>query len=402
MNPGRRGLLRWGCAHCAALGGLGGLGVLAASPAQAQASGVGGAGWTPPPRFARPDVASDEGGLWALLDREETRLRRSPFRMREEPLQSYLSGLVARLAGEHAPDMRVYALRTPMFNASMAPNGMMQVWSGLLLRMDNEAQLAAVISHEIGHYLQRHSLERLRDAKARSAFGTFMAMFGVVGLLAQMGALAGAFAFSREHEREADLISITLLQQQGYDPREAARVWAQLQAELAASAAGEESRNTPMFATHPGTEERRAMLETAAGAGGGTLGTAEYQAMLRPYRAGLLEDEVRRKRPEETLVLFGRLLAQDAADPEVLHYRAELRRQRAADGDLDAALADLQAALDGGRALPASHRTLGQIHLAQGQRAAASEAFKTYLERAPQAPDAALLRQTLNELQATP
>ena len=129
----RRRWLQWGCAHCAALGGL----------AAAQTA------WEVPPRFARPDVASDEGGLWALMDREEARLRRSPFRMREEPLGRYLRDLACRLGASHCPDIHVYAVRTPFFNASMAPNGMMQVWSGLLLRMENEAQLAAILAHEI-------------------------------------------------------------------------------------------------------------------------------------------------------------------------------------------------------------------------------------------------------------
>ena len=129
----RRRWLQWGCAHCAALGGL----------AAAQTA------WEVPPRFARPDVASDEGGLWALMDREEARLRRSPFRMREEPLGLYLGDLACRLGAAHCPDIRVYAVRTPYFNASMAPNGMMQVWSGLMLRVENEAQLAAILGHEI-------------------------------------------------------------------------------------------------------------------------------------------------------------------------------------------------------------------------------------------------------------
>ena len=44
-----------------------------------------------------------------------------------------------------------------------------------MLRVDNEAQLAAVLGHEIGHYLARHSVERLRDAKSRAAFGQFSA-----------------------------------------------------------------------------------------------------------------------------------------------------------------------------------------------------------------------------------
>ena len=69
---------------------------------------------------------------------------------------------------------QVHLVRTPLFNASMAPNGMMQVWTGLLLRVDDEAQLAAVLGHEFGHYLARHSTERLRDAKSRSAFGAFL------------------------------------------------------------------------------------------------------------------------------------------------------------------------------------------------------------------------------------
>ena len=101
----------------------------------------------------RPNCTGDEGGLWAMMDREETRLRRSPFRMRNVELDKYLSGIACQLAADHCPDIRVYAMRTPYFNASMAPNGMLQIWSGLLLRMENEAQLAAIVAHEIGHYV---------------------------------------------------------------------------------------------------------------------------------------------------------------------------------------------------------------------------------------------------------
>ena len=92
-------------------------------------------GWIAPPRFTRPEVATDEGGLWAMMDREETRMRRSPFLIRDANLRDYLQGIACKLAGEHCPDVRVYPVRTPFFNASMAPNGMMQVWSGLLLRV---------------------------------------------------------------------------------------------------------------------------------------------------------------------------------------------------------------------------------------------------------------------------
>jgi predicted Zn-dependent protease len=391
----RRALLRWGCAHCALAGG--GAWAQASSPTAPPPPGASD-GWQAPPRFTRPETATDEGGLWALLDREETRLRRSPFRLRDEALQRYLGDITAKLAGEHAADIRVYALRTPFFNASMAPNGMMQVWSGLLLRVENEAQLAAVIGHEIGHYLQRHSVERLRDAKARSAFGAFMAVFGVIGLVAQMASLAGGFAFSREHEREADSIGMALMRRAGYDPREAAAVWGHLQAELAATPGADEGRGTPMFATHPGVGERRATLETMAGAGGGFLGHDELSARMAPHRFEMLEDELRRNRPDESLALLNRLLGRQPADPELLHTRGELRRLRKAEGDEVLALGDFQAAIATTRERPVTHRSLGHLLRTQGQREAARTAYRTYLDRQPQAADAALVKATIEEL----
>src|SRR5512134_627575 len=164
-----------------------------------------------PPRFTRPEAGTDEGGLWAYMDREEQRLKRSSFLIRDPALQDYVNGIACRLAGDHCPEMRVYLVRTPYFNASMAPNGMMQVWSGLLVRMQNEAQLAAVLGHEIGHYLQRHSVERLRDAKSRSSFALILGMaLGAagaganVGQLAELGIVASMMAYGRDQEREAD------------------------------------------------------------------------------------------------------------------------------------------------------------------------------------------------------
>src|SRR5262245_38449643 len=173
--------------------------------------------WSSPQRFVRPLDDSEEGGLWALMDREEARLKRSAFLVRDPGLNKYVSDIACRLAGDHCPDMRVYLVRTPVFNASMAPNGMMQVWSGLLLRTSNEAQLAAVLGHEIGHYMARHTLERLRDVKQRAAFGQFLgiafaaARIGQVGSLAQLGVMASLFSYGREQEREADRIGIELM-----------------------------------------------------------------------------------------------------------------------------------------------------------------------------------------------
>ena len=381
----RRHLLQAACAHCAALAG---------GSAWSQAD------WLPPARFARPELATDEGGLWALMDREETRLRRSPFRLRDDTLNQYLTDVVCRLGGDHCPDVRVYAVRTPYFNASMAPNGMMQVWSGLLLRMDNEAQLAAVLGHEIGHFLQRHSVERLRDIKARTAFGQFIGMFGLVGLVGQLAALAGAMAYSRDHEREADRIGLTLMQRAGYDPREAGKVWGNLLDELRATPENDPSKDSVLFASHPTSDERRDTLATMAAGASGETNAATYRQRMAPLRRDLLDDEVKRARPNETLALLDRLLVQEPAHPDLLHARGETRRLRHAEGDLTLALDDFTAALRSGNAAVVTHRSLGYVYRALNKPEEARGEWKLYLEGAPAAPDAAWIQQQLEDIKS--
>jgi beta-barrel assembly-enhancing protease len=389
----RRAMLGVGCAHCVA--GLGGAAWL--SPA-ALAQNAPTVAWAAPARFTRPELATDEGGLWAIMDREETRLRRSPFLMRDAALRDYLQGIACKLGGEHCADIRVYPVRTPFFNASMAPNGMMQVWSGLLLRVDNEAQLAAVIGHEIGHYLQRHLVDRLRDAKSRSAFGTFLALFGAVGLVGQLAMLAGSFGFSRDQEREADTIGLTLMTQAGYDPREAAKVWDNLRAEMKAAPGGDPTKNSPMFATHPPSDERSATLaRLAESATGGFLGESEYGTRLAGLQFDLLEDELKRGQYSETVVLLDRLVERTPKRAELLYIRGEARRLRAGEGDLDSALLDLARAAELGKEPAQTHRAMGYIHQRREQGPQARDAFTRYLERSPNAPDANLIRLYITE-----
>jgi tetratricopeptide (TPR) repeat protein len=380
----RRAWLRATCAYC----------VVLASASWAQPD------WTPPGRFTRPDLASDEGGLWALMDREEKRLRRSPFRLRDEPLNQYLLDVVCRLGGEHCPDMRVYAVRTPYFNASMAPNGMMQVWSGLLLRMDNEAQLAAVLGHEIGHFLQRHSIERLRDIKNRAAFGQFIGMFGVVGLVGQLATLASAMAYSRDQEREADRIGLVLMRRAGYDPREAAKVWGNLLDELRATPENDPAKNSVLFASHPASDERRSTLEAMAEGQQGDTRVEAYRERIAPLRRDLLDDEVKRARPNETIALMDRLLAQEPAQPDLLQARGETRRLRNDVGDPTLALNDFNAAIQSGHERVATHRSLGYLYRSLDRPIDARSAWEHYLERAPDAPDAALIQQQLQEIKS--
>ena len=354
--------------------------------------------WQMPSRFVRPDTATDEGGLWAMMDREEARLRRSPFALRDPKLQEHIQQIACKLAGEHCPDVRVYLVRTPLFNASMAPNGMLQVWSGLMLRVENEAQLAAVLGHEIGHYAARHSLERLRDVKTRAGFAQFMGMFGLVGAIGQLGVVAGMYAYSRDHEREADSIGAALMRTAGYDLGEAAKVWSNLALEVKARPNGDPSR-TPLFATHPALEERQqALVALAEASPGGATNAQAWQQTVRPFLRDWLNEEVRRGQHDESIALLTRMIANVRAQPEYLYARGEVTRLRAKDGDFDAALADYTAAIALGGEPPETHRGLGMIHRARNQLPEAKASLQRYIELAPDAADSAMIKSYLEEI----
>jgi beta-barrel assembly-enhancing protease len=387
-DSGRRGFLRSACRHCLGLGALAGLPAIAQDLSSIKV----------PPRFKRPAADTDEGGLWGLMDREETRLKRSPLTIQDKDLRAYLSDLVCRLSEGHCTDIRVHPVRVPKFNAMMAPNGMMLVWSGLMLRAENEAQLAAVLGHELGHYLERHQVEQLRAAKDRAVLSTLVGMVGGVGsVLGQIGLMADMFAFSREHEERADRMGMRLMRHAGYDGREAAAIWDNLLAELRITGGKDAGKRGDLFETHPTTAGRRDQLLQLAGDAGGITGADPYRKVIAPLRLGWLQDEVKRGQYEESLVLFDRMLAREPGDSEVLYARGEVHRLRDDGGDLDRALSDLEAASRAPKAPVETFRALGQVHKQRNDRVAAVRAFETYLAQAPQAPDAAMVRSYLAE-----
>ena len=213
----------------------------------------------------RPDPSSDEAGLWFYMDQIESRLKTSGGVITDPALNAYVRDMVCKLAPSYCADIRIYIVQTPHFNASMAPNGSMQVWTGLMLRAQSEAQLAYILGHEIAHYLRRHSVQQWRTVRNTSSVLAFFSLatacagVGYVGDLATLAAVGGIFAFSRDQEREADDIGFEIMAKAGYDPREAPKIWGALMAE---DKAGGKSGKSIFFATHPSSEER---LETLHG-----------------------------------------------------------------------------------------------------------------------------------------
>jgi predicted Zn-dependent protease len=349
----------------------------------------------------RPARASLEGSMWMRADNAESIIRTGGGVIRDDALNAYVRGLVCKLAGPHCSSIRTYVVRVPDFNASMMPNGVMQVWTGLLLRARNEAQLATVLGHEIGHYLQRHSVKRAEDLHTKTNALIFLQMASVAAGVPAAGdlmglATAGAIAaFSREHETEADDVGLRLLVEHGYDPREAAKVWAQLLAETKADK--NFGRGSVFFASHPPPEDRSARLSRMAadavpGMAGIDAGRDRFLAVVGPHRASFLQDEINLRRFERAEVLFQQLAEDGANLGEVRLFQGEVHRLRNDKTDNEKALGFYRQALAEPSHPAVVHRSLGQVLHRMGRTAEAKEAFRRYLALAPDASDRDLIQ----------
>jgi predicted Zn-dependent protease len=143
-------------------------------------------------------------------------------------------------------------------NAFALPGGPIFITEGLLRQLRTEGELAAVLGHEIGHVIARHSSERL--AKQQLTQGLVGAL--VVGsgdyTTAQIGQMVGGMInmkYGREDELESDALGIRIAAEAGYDPRAMVRVM-----EVLAKASGG-SRQPEFVSTHPAPENRAARIQ---------------------------------------------------------------------------------------------------------------------------------------------
>jgi predicted Zn-dependent protease len=153
-------------------------------------------------------------------------------------------------------------------NAFALPGGQIGFYTGIFPHFQNDAQLAAVFGHEVGHISARHSAERASQQLV-AAYGVEMAssiLAGgagggaaakeIIGQALGLGVQYGAILpFSRQHEYEADHLGAKYMAQAGYDPRDSSRFWNNFR-RLSAG-----NRPPEYLSTHPADENRIAALD---------------------------------------------------------------------------------------------------------------------------------------------
>jgi len=167
----------------------------------------------------------------------------------------------AREAQESGFPFTFEVVADPSINAFALPGGPMFINTGLLRAVDNEAQLAGVMGHEMSHVILRHGTNQASKSKLielPAVLGSQMAGGSMAGKLAQLGIGLGAnsvlLKFSRSAESQADLMGSHLMAESGYNPIEMARFFDKLNAEG--------GQRAPQFLSdHPNPENREKAIE---------------------------------------------------------------------------------------------------------------------------------------------
>jgi predicted Zn-dependent protease len=349
---------------------------------------------------------ADEQMLWQKAEQDQRAFESSGLIYPDQALEDYLNQIAAKLQPQPAdPKIRVKVLKNTRLNAFAYPNGMIYIHSGLLARMDNEAQLAAVLGHEITHCTQRHALRAFRKVKDQPALlravqhtlSKTRSLQDMARFMGISGAIAAVSGHIRELEAEADRMGIELMVRAGYDPREALFIFDQMISEIE-----QEGFEEPVFGSQPTVRQRVVHLQNLIDAQypykvSETLNTKIFLAKLARLFLDNVELDIRQGRFQAATSGVEKHLRIKPDDSRAYFLLGEIYRQRQQDGDMLKALAyyDRAVSLDPNFAAP--HKAIGLIHYKEGRRTLARKFFESCMQLAPDSPDKAYIQGYLEQ-----
>jgi len=215
-------------------------------------------------------------------------------RYADEELQGYVSGVGQRIvAVSHLPDLQFTftVLDSEEVNAFALPGGYVYITRGIMAYLNSEAELAAVLGHEVGHVTARHAVRQQSGATAAGVGATLIGILTGSGDLANLANMAGTAlvrGYGRDMELEADKIGAEYLARLGFSPDAMIDVVRLLknqelfEVQLARQEGREPRVYHGVFSTHPDNDTRlREVVNSAREAGGGTSRPDGRDAYLR-------------------------------------------------------------------------------------------------------------------------
>lgn len=331
------------------------------------------------------DIALDSERRLQYRAEEETGILDSSGLLHDDKqLEEYLNRLAAKLLPpvQGRPRIIMKVLRHPSLNAFAYPTGRVYVHTGILAAMDNEAQLAAVMAHEITHVQERHLAREFTSRKKKSA--------EEADSLRKI--LTSVNCYSQLLESEADAAAVRMMVAAGYDPREAPGMLEHLKRE----SEEEKIRVRKADMIHPAIRERiKNTTDMANKEYPGVAGLKNTEIFAR-YTTPLLLDNAELDLKRGSFLAAERAiekyLAGKQSDPRAYYLLGERHRQ-GRPGNEEKARASYRKAIILSQTYPDPYRALGLIDFKKGSRLEAKKNLQHYLDLKPNAEDREHIRQ---------
>jgi predicted Zn-dependent protease len=356
-------------------------------------------------------LEEDEKGLWRRSEEEQGIINRSDLIYKDEELENYLNEIARKLTPPEVLNyiqFKVKVIKNPYLNAFSYPNGVIYVHTGILARMDNEAQLATLLGHEITHITHRHAVRTFRDIKNKTAFlATLQVSLAVfkddiirelVNILGMIGTIAAISGYSKKLETEADIEGFKLMLNAGYDPYEAPKLFEYLKKELE----DEQIKEPFFFGTHPRLQERIQNYNSFLAQLQYPNVTKNTEVFLQKTKNVILDNaflDLKAGRFNMAKRGAEKYLSIKPDDARAYYLLGEIHRQRGEKDDPEKAKENYERAISLDPSFPDSYKGLGMIYYKQGEKALAKKYFELYLSVYPKAPDKAYIEEYLKTLQ---
>lgn len=331
-------------------------------------------------------------------------------------VNAYIDRIVADLLPEGSigpSHIRVRVVADMSENAVSLANGSIYLTSAMMAAVSNEAELALCIGHELAHFIENYVLLRSQEANNRQtrkdASLSIVALTGAAGpagLLVGFGAAAlyagieDMRAVDRAHqfEFEADAFALKRMAKAGYDTTAALELMTRLQQRSANSGA------TADTTTHPTFRQRTAALRNAGAMVKGTAGErrlSDYLVATAPIALFHARFAIKASQWDDARAAIDRYDKVAKPNSQRHFLLGELARlEKLEPNPLEAALSHYSRALEVDKDHPPSLREFGLASRDLGRTAAAKDALSRYLQVAPEANDAGIIRVQLAKLNA--
>lgn len=336
-------------------------------------------------------LLESERRVWHEADEADVAIERSGQVYEQARLTAYVQGVMDRLYPEFKGKIKVRIYDSTDLNAFAMFNGSVYVNIGILARIENEAQLAALLGHEATHFTEKHNFLQRVSTKNAAAFATTGIPFS------RLAAVSSISGFSRDHEREADAKGYARMVKAGYDPHEAYKVFQHLADEVKMLKIEEPY----FFSSHPQLTERIDEYKrlSANYKGGGRVDAEPYNSIMGPVRLDALRKDIGQDRYKSVI-----LVMEDSKKsryyPAAGHfYLGEAYIRRDEKNDPNKALEAYKTAEKLAPKFAPTYMRLGLHYMKAGNKAVARRYFEQYLSLAPKdATDRSYVQQYLNSL----